>query len=84
MGFEHVDFVEPSNHSGGLAVLLNNGIVRALVIRKEQQAIHMLVLDLANESFGFSFGLAYFRSTWFGSSLVSSQVGFSLDQLRIS
>jgi len=45
MGFEHLDYVDPVNHSGGLVVLLNNGIVCALVLRKEQRAIHKLVHD---------------------------------------
>jgi len=45
MDFEHFGFVVRSNHSGGVAVLWNNGIVCVSVLRKEQEAIHMLVHD---------------------------------------
>ena len=47
MEFEHFDYVEPFNHSGGIAVLWNNGIIHASVLRKEQRAIHMLIHDTA-------------------------------------
>jgi len=45
MGFEHFDYVEPINHSRGLAVLWNNDLIYASAIRKEKRAIHMLVHD---------------------------------------
>jgi len=45
MGFDNFDYVEPVNHSGGLAVLWNNGLIHASVLKKEQRAIHMLVYD---------------------------------------
>ena len=45
MGFEHIDYVEPVNHSGGLAALWNNETICASILRKEQRAIHMLVHD---------------------------------------
>jgi len=45
IGFDHFDYVEPVNHSGGLAVLWDNGIIHASVLSKEQRAIHMLVYD---------------------------------------
>ena len=48
MGFEHFDYVLPINHSGGLAVLWNSGIIHASVLIKEQRAIHMLVHDTEN------------------------------------
>ena len=43
MGFDHFDYVELFNHSGGLAALWDNGIIHASVLKKEQRAIHMLV-----------------------------------------
>jgi len=45
IGFEHFDFVEPTNHSGGLAILWNNEKIHASILRKEQRAIHMLIHD---------------------------------------
>jgi len=45
MGFAHFNYVEPVNHSGGLAVLWDNGVIHASVLKKEQRAIHMLVYD---------------------------------------
>ena len=45
MGFEHFDYVEPVKHSGALAVLWDNGIIHASVLKKEQRAIHMVVYD---------------------------------------
>ena len=45
MGFEHFDFVEPVDHFGGVAVLWDNGIIHASVLKKEPRAIHMLVYD---------------------------------------
>jgi len=45
MRFDHFDYVEPVNHSGGLAVLWDNGIIHTSVLKKEQRAIHMLVYD---------------------------------------
>jgi len=44
-GFDHFDYVEPVHHSGGLAVLWNNGLIHASFLKKEQRAIHMLVYD---------------------------------------
>jgi len=40
LGFEHFDYVEPVNHSDGLAVLWDNGVIHASVLKKEQRAIH--------------------------------------------
>ena len=37
MGFEHFDYIEPVNHYGGLAVLWNNDLIYASVIRKEKE-----------------------------------------------
>ena len=34
MGFDHFDYVEPVNHSGGLAVLWDNGLIHASVLSK--------------------------------------------------
>ena len=45
MGFDYFDYVEPLNHSGGLAVLWDNGRIHASVLSKEQRAIHMLVYN---------------------------------------
>ena len=46
LGFEHYDFVNPQNHSGGIWVLRNNASIHANVLLKENRAIHMLVMDL--------------------------------------
>jgi len=48
LGFDHYDFVPPLNHSGGIAVLWNNGTIHASILLKEQRAIHMLVHDTEN------------------------------------
>ena len=45
MGFDHFDYLKPVNHSGGLAVSWENGIIHASVLNKEQRAIHMLAYD---------------------------------------
>ena len=47
MGFKHFDYVLPTNHSGGIAVLWNNGKIHASLLLKEPRAIHMLVHDPA-------------------------------------
>ena len=39
-------YVDPANHSGGLAVLWNNDTICASILRKDQRIIHMLVHDL--------------------------------------
>ena len=49
MGFDNFDYVEPVNHSGGLAVLWNNGLIHASILKKEQRAIHMLVYDTSKQ-----------------------------------
>jgi len=46
LGFECYDFVNPTNHSGGLAVLWNNTKISASILQKDSRAIHMLVHDL--------------------------------------
>ena len=46
IGFEFFDFVIPSNHSGGLAVLWHITNVHATILRKDERATHMLVHDL--------------------------------------
>ena len=38
MGFEHFDYVEPVNHSGGLAVLWNNGTICASILKKRTES----------------------------------------------
>jgi len=43
MGFDHYDYISPNNHSGGLAVLWNNGNIHASILRKDMRAIHVLV-----------------------------------------
>ena len=48
-GFEYYDFVNPTNHSGGLAVLWHNTNLRASVLQKDPRAIHMLVHDLTTK-----------------------------------
>jgi len=50
MGFDHFDYVEPVNHSGGLAVLWNNDFIHASILRKESRAIHMLVFDTLKQT----------------------------------
>ena len=45
LGFEDNDFVDPVDHSGGLAVLWDNGTIHASVLKKDLRAIHMLVYD---------------------------------------
>jgi len=45
LGFDHYDFVDPVHHSGGLAVLWDNGTIQASVLKKDPRAIHMLVYD---------------------------------------
>ena len=49
LGFDHFDYVEPVNHSGGLAVLWDNGLIHASVLNKEPRAIHMLVYDSSKQ-----------------------------------
>ena len=49
MGFDHFDHVEPVNHSGGLAVMWNNGLICASVLRKKPRAIHVLVYDTTKQ-----------------------------------
>ena len=49
MGFEHFDYVSPVNHSGGLAVLWDNDLIYASVIRKDSRNIHMLVHDIQKQ-----------------------------------
>ena len=48
LGYDHFDYVLPSNHSRGLAALWNNGVIHASVLYKEPRALHMLVHDTAN------------------------------------
>jgi len=47
-GFEHFDYVDPVNHSGGIAVLWNNDSIHVSILRKDQRAIHILVHDTGN------------------------------------
>jgi len=49
LGFDHFDYVEPVNHSGGIAVLWDNGLIHASVLNKEPRAIHLLVYDPAKQ-----------------------------------
>ena len=49
MGFQHFDYVDPVKHSGGFAVLWDNGQIHASVLKKERRAIHMLVYDTAKQ-----------------------------------
>jgi len=39
------DFVSPTNHAGGIAVLWNSGSIHASVLSKTNRAIHLLVHD---------------------------------------
>ena len=48
-GFEHYDYVNLVNHSGGMWVLWKNTNVLANVMIKEHQLIHMLVLDIKTQ-----------------------------------
>jgi len=43
LGFDHYEFICPDNHSGGLAVLWNNGNIHASVLSKDSRAIHLLI-----------------------------------------
>ena len=45
MRFDRYDYISPNNHSGGIAILWNNGTMYASVLNKEIRAIHMLVHD---------------------------------------
>jgi len=47
-GFEHFDYMDPVSHSGGIAVLWNNDSIHASILRKDQQAIHVLIHDTGN------------------------------------
>ena len=44
--FEHFDYVDSINHSGGITVLWNNNGIHASILSKEQRAIHLLVHDV--------------------------------------
>ena len=57
MDFDHVDFVLPINHSGGIAVLWNNGTIHASVLFKDSCAIHMLIPDKINAQNTVVFGI---------------------------
>jgi len=46
MGYDHFEYMLPINHSGGVAVMWNNGHIYASVLFKETRAIHILVLDV--------------------------------------
>jgi len=45
LGFDHFDYVLPTDHSGGTAVLWNDNTIHASVISKQQRAIHLLIHD---------------------------------------
>jgi len=45
IGFQHFDYVDPVNHSSGIAFLWNNDHILASILRKNQQAIQVLVHD---------------------------------------
>ena len=47
LGFDLFDYILRMNHSGGIVVLWNNGIIHASVLFKEPRAIHILILDLS-------------------------------------
>ena len=40
MRFDHFDYVEPVNHSGGLAVLWDNGIIHTSVFDGDGPMVH--------------------------------------------
>ena len=44
-GFDHYDFVNLVNHSGGMWVLWNNDNIMANIMIKQHRFIHMLILD---------------------------------------
>ena len=48
LGFDRFEYVLPSNHSGGLVVLWNNGVIHVSVLFTEPRAIHILVHDTIN------------------------------------
>jgi len=48
IGFQQVDYVDPVNHFGGIAVLSNNDHILASILRKDQRAIHVPVHDTRN------------------------------------
>jgi len=50
VGFDFFDYVEPVNHSGGIAVLWNNNDCYASILYKENRMIHLLVDDTSNKS----------------------------------
>jgi len=43
--FDYYDFISPTNHAGGIAVLWNSGSIHASVLSKTNWAIHLLVHD---------------------------------------
>jgi len=45
MGFDHFDYVLPTNHSGNIVVLWNNGKIHASPLFKDSRTIHMLIHD---------------------------------------
>jgi len=45
LGFEHFDYVAPINHSGGLAVLWDDGPIHVSILSEEPRAIHLRVYD---------------------------------------
>ena len=57
MGFEHFEYVAPTNHSGGIAVLWKNGKTHISPILKESRAIHMLVHDPERASNSIIYGV---------------------------
>ena len=48
-GFEHYDYVNPVNYSGGMWVPWNNTNVLASVMIKEHRLIHTLVLNVKTQ-----------------------------------
>ena len=46
LGYDQYDYVLPVNHSGGIAVLWNNGQIYTSVLFKETRAIHLLIHDV--------------------------------------
>jgi len=45
LGFDHFDYVLPSSHLGGIAVLWCNNTIHTSVLYKQQRAINMLLYD---------------------------------------
>ena len=48
VGFDHFNYVVPTNHSKRLAVVWNSSNISALILRKKPRAIQMLMYNAKN------------------------------------